>query len=102
MTGSSGAIGLSPDAIATCSGVQIADAEVSRIPRFGLLQKAQQPRLKRAGLSYRVTATLKIDVLGCEVVDWVFLMLISARSAHIIHIAHITAPQWVNRGVIQR
>jgi hypothetical protein len=34
MTGSSGGIDLSADVIATCSGVQIADAEVSRIPRF--------------------------------------------------------------------
>ncbi|KAJ4990652.1 hypothetical protein SVAN01_03883 [Stagonosporopsis vannaccii] len=33
-TGLSGAIGLSANAIARCSGLQIADAEVSRIPRF--------------------------------------------------------------------
>ena len=39
MTGSYGGIDLSADAIATCSGMQIADAEVSRIPRFISLTK---------------------------------------------------------------
>lgn len=55
MTGSSGGIDLSADTVTTCSGVQIADAEVSRIPRSNFHSEARQPRQKRPGLSYRLS-----------------------------------------------
>lgn len=65
MTGSYDSIGLSADTIATCSGMQIADAEVSRIPRFISLTRSTAATAEEG----RVVVSNSCNTLTIEVIE---------------------------------